>query len=73
MKKNIKFESAFKRLEEIVEKLETGNIELDESIKVFEEGNALVKLCLEKLNKAEQKIKQISEDSDGNIELQDFE
>lgn len=73
MKKDIKFETALKRLEDIVEQLESGKIDLDESIKVFEEGNELVKLCLEKLNKAEQKVKQIAEDSDGNIKIQDFE
>ena len=73
MKKEIKFEEALKRLEEIVEKLETGQIALDDSIKVFEEGNELVKLCLDKLNKAEQKIKQISADSEGKIKIDDFE
>ena len=73
MKKEIKFEEALKRLEEIVEKLETGQIALDDSIKVFEEGNELVKLCLNKLNKAEQKIKQISADSEGKIIIDDFE
>ena len=73
MKKEIKFEEALKRLEEIVEKLETGQIALDDSIKVFEEGNELVKLCLDKLNKAEQKIKQISADSEGKIIIDDFE
>ena len=62
--KEIKFEEALKQLEEIVDKLETGDVSLDDSLKVFEEGNDLVKLCLKKLNEAEQKIKSISEDLD---------
>jgi exodeoxyribonuclease VII small subunit len=62
--KEIKFEEALNKLEEIVDKLEVGDISLDDSLKVFEEGNDLVKLCLKKLNEAEQKIKSISEDLD---------
>ena len=62
--KDIKFEDALHKLEDIVEKLETGDISLDDSLKVFEEGNELVKLCLKKLTDAEQKIKSISKDMD---------
>jgi exodeoxyribonuclease VII small subunit len=62
--KEIKFEEALKKLEEIVDKLETGDVSLDDSLKVFEEGNDLVKMCLKKLNEAEQKIKSISDDLD---------
>ena len=61
---NIKFEEALLKLEEIVDKLEAGDISLDDSLKVFEEGNDLVKLCLKKLNEAEQKLKSISDDLD---------
>ena len=60
--KDIKFEEALNKLEDIVEKLETGDISLDDSLKVFEEGNALVKLCMKKLSDAEQKIKSVSDD-----------
>ena len=62
--KDIKFEDALNTLEEIVEKLEAGDISLDNSLKVFEEGNELVKLCMKKLTEAEQKIKSISKDLD---------
>ena len=62
--KEIKFEDALKKLEEIVDMLEAGDVSLDDSLKVFEEGNDLVKLCLKKLSEAEQKIKSISEDLD---------
>ncbi|KAA3617416.1 MAG: exodeoxyribonuclease VII small subunit [Calditrichaeota bacterium] len=73
MKKDVKFEAALKRLETIVDQLESGEIDLDKSIKIYEEGNDLVKVCLEKLNSAEKKIKQISKDQSGNIIVDDFE
>jgi len=62
--KETKFEDALDKLEDIVEKLEAGEISLDDSLKVFEEGNELVKLCMKKLTEAEQKIKTISKDLD---------
>lgn len=61
MNKNMTFESAMKRLEEIVSKLENGSESLDVSLKLFEEGSALAALCYGKLQNAEQKVKQISE------------
>lgn len=73
MKKEVKFEKALHRLEEIVEQLEEGEVDLDKSIEIFEEGSDLVKLCLQKLKSAGQKIKKISADSEGNISLDDFE
>jgi exodeoxyribonuclease VII small subunit len=51
------FESAMSRLEEIAEILEQGSQSLEESIKLFEEGNALTQFCSEKLAEAENKIK----------------
>lgn len=60
--KDIKFEDALNKLEDIVGKLETGDISLDDSLKVFEEGNTLVKMCMKKLSQAEQKIKSVSDD-----------
>jgi len=62
--KDLKFEDALNKLEDMVDKLEAGDISLDDSLKVFEEGNELVKLCMKKLTDAEQKIKSISEDLD---------
>lgn len=53
------FESAMKRLEEIVAKLEQGNLPLEESLKIFEEGIELTKFCATKLNEAEKKIKML--------------
>lgn len=71
MNKNMTFESAMGKLEEIVNKLESGNESLEGSLKLFEEGSALASLCYGKLQNAEQKIKQISEfeeaDGDKNV------
>ena len=59
------FEAAIARLEEIVRALESGNTPLDESLSLFEEGVHLVKLCNERLDGAEQKIKMLTFTSDG--------
>ena len=60
------FEESLKKLEKIVEKLEDGNVNLDDSIKSFEEGVALVKECQKQLSEAEIKIQTLLED--GNVE-----
>ena len=57
--KRVDFEKSVARLEEIVEKLESGNISLDESMKLFEEGTKLTSACYELLKKAEQKITRV--------------
>lgn len=67
------FESAMKRLEEIVESLESGELSLEESIKLYEEGIGLSTFCTEKLNESEKKIKMLLRDGDefklGTVEL----
>jgi len=50
------FEQALSRLEEIVTRLERGECELDESLKLFEEGAKLARTCSDMLDKAEQKV-----------------
>ena len=60
--KKIDFESSLKQLESIVEKLEDENINLEESVKSFEEGVTLVKECQKQLQNAELKIKKLLED-----------
>ena len=54
------FESALKRLEEIVHSLEESSPPLDEALALFEEGKSLISLCLKKLDEAEQKLKILS-------------
>jgi len=64
------FEAALQRLEEIVHKLESGEIPLDESIKNFEEGGFLVKFCLAQLEDAEKKVQKLVKNDDGNFQLE---
>ena len=59
------FESMMERLEELVERLEGGNLSLEDSIKSFEEGMALVKRCSTVLQEAEQRIQKLTRDADG--------
>ena len=56
MEKEMTYEKAMNRLEEIVSLLEKSEISLDESMKLFEEGTKLTALCSKKLSEAEQKI-----------------
>ena len=62
---NLSFEKAMVRLEQIVRALEEGKITLDDSLKLYKEGIALVRLCSGKLDEAEQKIKMIRTSSTG--------
>ena len=66
---NQSFESCIKRLEKIVDVLERGEVPLEESIKMYEEGIGLSKVCLEKLSDAELKIKKISKDVNGKLKV----
>jgi exodeoxyribonuclease VII small subunit len=61
MSKNMTFEEAIGRLNEIVGLLENGNEPLEQSLKLFEEGSALASFCYKKLETAEQKIKRLDE------------
>jgi len=56
MSKQIEFEAVLKKLQLIVDKLEHGNVTLNESIKLYEEGMELSKVCFEELNDVKQKI-----------------
>ncbi|MDC3131694.1 exodeoxyribonuclease VII small subunit [Pelagibacteraceae bacterium] len=65
------FESNLSQLEDIVEKLENGEVELEESINLFEKGMKLKKVCEEKLKSIELQIKKIKEDNN-KISKEDF-
>ena len=65
--KNIDFESAITKLEGEVRRLESGNMSLDESISAFEKAMGLVKLCNEKLESAEQRVRILTEAKDGTV------
>ena len=66
---NKSFEQSLKRLEEIVEAMEQGNVTLDEVMAMYEEGVLISKECLEKLSQAELKLKRLTKDVKGNFEL----
>ena len=66
------FEEALARLEEIVRLLENGKNCLDESLTAFEEGIGLVKLCNEKLTKAEQRVMVLMQDENGEMQEKEF-
>ncbi len=71
--KTLKFEAAIKQIEIIVEKLENNEIELDEAIKLFEQGFELCNFCSKKLDEAKKKIQILVDSKNGEKELQDFD
>ena len=69
---DLSFEEAMTMLEDTVRRLENGGLSLDESLKAFEEAVKLIKICNEKLEGAEQKVKILLENSEGIIEAKPF-
>ena len=65
-KKEISFEESLDKLESIVSSLEKGDVPLDESIKLFAEGTALISNCNKLLENAEQKVKMLQIDENGD-------
>lgn len=66
---DLSFEESLEKLEEIVEKLESGDVPLDDAIDEFKKAMDLVKLCDDKLNSAEEAIAKIVQDNDEIIEF----
>jgi exodeoxyribonuclease VII small subunit len=67
------FETALKRLEEIVKKLEGGDLSLDSSLELFEEGIQLSRLCHLKLGQAERRVEILLKNSEGEQQAVPFE
>lgn len=67
-----KFEDALTRLEEIVQKMEGGDLSLEESLKAFEEGIKLVRLCSKKLEEAERRVELLVKNEQGEPGLAPF-
>lgn len=65
----LKFEDALARLETIVAELENGDLPLDDSLKIFEEGIKLSKTCLKMLDDAERKVQIMVQEKDGRKRL----
>lgn len=72
MEENLSFEEAMKKLEEIANQLEKNDLDLDMSMKKFEEGMNLSKYCNKILEDAEKKISVLIETEDGLVE-KDFQ
>lgn len=68
-----KFEHSLGRLEKLVEKLEEGNLPLEEALQAFEEGMGLAKVCEQKLHEAQKKIQLLMKDKEGKEQVVDFE
>ena len=68
-----KFEDAMKRLEDVVESLESGELSLKDSLQIFEEGMKLVSFCSKKLEEAEQKVTMLIKESTGKYTHQPFD
>lgn len=71
--KELTFEEAFTRLEQIVRQLESGEVKLEESLRLFEEGVKLSRLCAAHLDAAEGKIVRLIDKPDGTVEEAPFE
>ncbi|MFO7936921.1 MAG: exodeoxyribonuclease VII small subunit [Kiritimatiellia bacterium] len=72
-KKKMSFEESLKRLDKIVENMESGEMELDAMISAFEEGRKLVESCTNKLNEVEQKIEKVVKDGPDGREIVPFD
>lgn len=70
-KEKVNFEETIKKLETIANELETGNLNLDESVEKFEEGMKLSKECTKMLDDAEKRISILIK-KDGEISEEDF-
>ena len=71
-KKEKSFEEAISELESIVEKLENGELPLDESIEIFQKGIELSKFCSKRLDEVERKISILIEDEKGQVREEAF-
>ena len=66
-KKQESFEDALKRLEEIVQQMESGDLTLENSLGLFEEGVRLTRVCSQRLDEAEKKIELLTKDEQGKV------
>ena len=69
----MEFEKKIKELESIVENMGTGELSLEDSLKLFEKGTKLFRECTQELNKSEQKVQElIAINEKGQLETKDF-
>lgn len=63
--KQLTFEQAMKNLEDVVSRLEAGNVPLDEALAQYEEGMKLIRFCTARLDEAEQRIEAVRKTENG--------
>jgi exodeoxyribonuclease VII small subunit len=73
MAKKMSFEEAMAKLEETVQRLEEGNLPLDEAVALFEQGTLLAQFCHERLDAAELKISQLTRAANGTLAESDLD
>ena len=73
MDQKLTFEQSLKRLEEIVKQMEQGNVSLEDSLKLFEEGTELAASCSAQLDAAELKVVRLMKGPDGKPVEMEFE
>ena len=66
------FEESLKKLESIVDKMEKGDLPLEESLKLFEEGVSLSAACKQELDAAEGKVEMLIKQRDGSLKVEPF-
>jgi exodeoxyribonuclease VII small subunit len=67
------FEENMQRLEQIVRAMEQGEVSLDESLKLFQEGTELVRSCSKMLDEAQLQVKKLTISGDGSLVEEDME
>ena len=67
------FENSMTELREIIDKLQSGNLPLEDSIQLFQEGTKLIAYSHKKLDEIHKKVKILIEEKDGKITTQDFD
>ena len=72
-KKKMSFEESMARLEQIVRAMERGDVALEESLKLFQEGTELVRNCQKLLDEAQMQVKKIMTAADGSPVEEDFQ
>ena len=70
--KNMTFEQSMQRLEQIVRAMERGDVALDESLKLFQEGTQLVQNCEKLLEEAKLQIHKVITAADGSPVMEEF-
>ncbi len=73
MKKEKAFEEALRELEEIVNRLEQGDLPLEQALQLFEQGVRLSRLCHTKLDEAQKRVEVLLQDADGKMTAKSFE